>query len=233
MTKDVNDPSTLHPSERLRASDGRSLKELIRDLGEFQQYQVQMGLELFDRMAVLNQKAISIYEKVILVDGATIALSITFLTSLASRVNMGHLSPGRLPLSLVGVSWAFLLGSIYLAYRVITIRQNYEAYFYQSLRLQCSHYMHTRSKTDSIQFSTLPPTVLETGTIDLSKIHAAMAELSSAFGQEDLKKMSEVSAKIKDAPKEGLPARLSVLFALAGVILLCAFALRSLPRLFS
>jgi hypothetical protein len=159
------------------------VKDLLRELDDFQRYQIQLSLDLFDRVSRLNEQGNSVYEKLILVDGAAIALSITFLASLSSRLSAIHASHS-FPLWMVGVSWVLLLLSIHSAYRVITIRHNHIFYAYRIAAETAQSYIHQHSAMNSVELGKrLAKVELPngTGTLDFSKAFEALAELSRSL----------------------------------------------------
>lgn len=107
--------------KQLAITDIPVAREVFRDFDEFRRYRVQTGFETFEKFGKYLQQRSALFEKLVLVNGATIALSITFLASLSSHLANSPVK--HPPLWMVGASWVLLLLSTYCCYRYIVAMQ--------------------------------------------------------------------------------------------------------------
>ncbi len=78
--------------EHIEFTNLEAARKFASDGDSIQRFQMQSGLEIYDRLTKHFDAGTALYEKVILLDGAIIALSITFLGSLSSRFTSAHIT---------------------------------------------------------------------------------------------------------------------------------------------
>jgi len=98
-----------------------ALKELGAELDNFQRFRLQIALDFFQKVTEVTRDGTALYEKLILLNGATIALSITFLGYLSSRLAIVHITE-KPHLWMVAIAWSLLIASIFCCYHVIVAR---------------------------------------------------------------------------------------------------------------
>ncbi len=74
--------------EHIVINDLDSARKLLAFGDDIQRFQLQLRFDLYDRLWKQLEAGTSLYEKLILLDGAIIALSMTFLASLSSRLGL-------------------------------------------------------------------------------------------------------------------------------------------------
>jgi hypothetical protein len=111
----IEDKSEENKSVTLQASPEqlRLLTALRQDFESYQRSQVDDSYKTLDRLIRATEMRISFYEKLILLAGSSIALSLTFLASLQKNVHQGNfvVAFGRLK-----AAWILLLASTVLGW---------------------------------------------------------------------------------------------------------------------
>ncbi|QNI30529.1 hypothetical protein H7849_15410 [Alloacidobacterium dinghuense] len=229
-------PSDHTPSSEpipLHITNLNAAKELFKEFDDHRRFHLQTSLQLYDKLSSQIGIGTNLYEKLILLDGATIALSVTFLGSLSSRLGAAHLS-GHPHLWMVAFSWLLLILSIYFSYRVILDRHSSVYSVLARVSADCSAHNHQRAHVSISGLSGLLKGEILIGEdkIDVSKLFAGLAELVKQEGEDSAKRATEYAAEIRKASREGVWAKLALNCTMLAVIMLCLFTVLSLRLLF-
>jgi hypothetical protein len=173
-----------------------------------------------------NNKGSTFYERLIVADGAIIALSLTFLGTLVARTPTAHL-PRHEFYSLVCTAWGLLLVSMFLGLHQVRHFHETNTMLIRRARTLSDEYhlYHLGLLQNDLARLTAP---LSSG--DLSKEMAA----NGLQVLETAKKVRAESDEIvkqteKKSPKHRLVGRLAMLCTEAAILLLCVFTVKSLP----
>jgi hypothetical protein len=208
-------------------------RRVANDIESYQRFRIQTAMELCEKLLKQVDAGTALYEKLILLDGAIIALSITFLGSLSTHLTTAHVGT-RPHLWLVAVSWLLLIMSVYCCHRVIVDRHGASYRVLTKLSSECHQYMYQRtgillSSVGAVFTGEVP---IGAERVQISKI---MEQLNVALKQEGetvAKRMDDYITEGKKTYKEGLFAHAATGFTILAVVLLCAFTILSLDLLF-
>jgi len=206
---------------------------MFADFDDFQRFKLQTTLDFMDKLSKQIDNGTALYEKLILLDGATIALSITLLASLSSRLAAGH-SVERLHLWMVDVSWSLLILSTFFSYQVIVRRQTASLSMFLKFSSEFTNYIYQRvGVTVSYLRASLKGEVLSgTETINISKFFEAVPSLLNQEKENSLKKISDTITEWQRGNKEIVFVKLAVYSTISAVVILCVFTILSVSLLF-
>jgi hypothetical protein len=207
-----------------------ALADCYRQLVEEHRSLMQSVSSGVERSLNLNEKGASFYEKLILLDGGTIALSLTFLGAFISRTPVIHL-PRQSFLWLVCPAWLLLLGSILCCWRCITAFHIVNRKLHEQFIVLAADF-HLRLMGAQIDRSSH----LLRGELKLGALTFDLSQFISALGSSLTKIVSDQYAKydalVKEAAessrKMNRPARMATLPTALAFVLLCVFAVKVL-----
>jgi hypothetical protein len=212
----------------------KNAPQMFSDFDNFQQFKLQTTLDFINKLSNQLEKGTAIYEKLILLDGATIALSITVLVSLSSR--WADVRNAERPhLWMVDVSWCLLIFSIFCSYQVIVRRHSATLSMFLKFSSEFTNYIYLRvgvvvSYLKHVLNGEVP---YGTETVDISKVLEVVPTLLNQEKETSLKKISDTISLWRDgASKEGVFAKLAVYCTIVAVAFLCIFTILSLRLLF-
>ena len=206
-----------------------ALKDFPTELDHLQRFRLQVASDFFHKMADIIDAGTGIYEKLILLDGATIALSITFLGNLSTRLAAAKVTT-RPHLWLVGVSWSLLIISIYASYRVIIDRHKVTIQHLGRVSSLHTEYLYQRlgilvSKIGGALKVSVP---VGEDTIEFPKVMDALNQALKQEGETQVKKVADFIAESQKENKENIAARVAVTSTIAAIVLLSVFTMLSL-----
>lgn len=216
------------------SSEARAkIQQVGKDLNDHNQFVIKSSLDLFKHTYDAVSAGTAIYEKMIVLNGATIALSITLLGSLSAR-----LAAARIPIKphiwMVSVAWSLLIVSIFCCYRVIIARNSGVHGLLATLVTERTRYNYSRL---GVLFASLGPLLkgnVKVGDmkVETSKAIEALSEALKAEGDQIVLKSVEKTKAILGVSKgEAVFARIAIYSTMVSVALLCLFTILSL-RLF-
>jgi hypothetical protein len=183
-----------------------------------------------ERAFRLHENGASFYEKLILLDGGTIALSLTFLGVLIAHTPDGHL-PKQPFLWLVCPAWVLLLISICCCwYRIVSFHNLNGTLLQQMCALSSGFYLqYLGIVADRVSVAMHGELRLGQETVDLSQF---FSQISAAFrkmaSDENSKYDALVLKAIEYGQKPSHPARIAMLSTTLAFVLLCTFAVKTL-----
>lgn len=215
--------STNLEAARRFASDGDAI----------QRFQLQSRLDIYDRLTKHFDAGTALYEKVILLDGAIIALSITFLGSLSSRFTNAHITQAP-HLWMVGISWLLLIASVYCSYRTIVDRNGAGIRYLISISSERHQYVHQRLGVTLRGLASVIRGEVSHGAenIQISEMLQGLSEGLKAEGEAAVEKMDDFILEGRKKYREDIYARLAIRLTIGGGILLCVFTIMSVRILF-
>jgi hypothetical protein len=174
----------------------------------------------------LNEKACAFYERMIIADSAILALSLSFVNTLISRSSAAHI-PKHLFYSLVCAAWGLLLVAIFLGLHCI-------AHFH---RVNAGLLVWARSLSDEYHTHHLGMLMQRLAWTMTPVAAEEVRKQISSNGTEAMASATEIrsggDAKLNDLVGESRKynrlSRLLMLCTVVAVILLCIFAVKSLP----
>ena len=208
-------------------------RKFASDGDTIQRFQMQSRLDIYDRLTKHFDAGTALYEKAILLDGAIIALSITFLGSLSSRFTSAHITQA-LHLWIVSVSWLLLIASMYCSYRTIIERHGAGIRFLTTISSERHQYGHQRLGVALRGIASVIRGEVSHGAenIQISEMFQGLSEGLKAEGEAATKKMDDFILEGKKKYREGVYAHLAIGLTISGVILLCVFTIISVRILF-
>jgi hypothetical protein len=236
-----SEQQTTEKDQRVPVVDGTTItvanidaaKQWVKDFDNYERFRLQVASDFFQRVAEFSNPGTALYEKLILLDGATIALSITFLGYLSSRVTAAHLTE-RPHLWMVGLAWSLLIVSIYSCYLVIVHRHSTMLRLLGKVSQTHTHYLSQRL---SVLLSTVGKlvegdVVVGPDRVEFSKLIELLGNSAKLEGDKQIKKLEEMITKGQESYGEGPFARLAIWSTILAVVFLCTFTIRYLHLLF-
>jgi hypothetical protein len=203
-------------------------------LDSYVQFRLHTTLDYIDKLSKEVNNGTAIYEKLILLDGATIALSITLLTALSSRWSTVH--GGQRPhLWMVDVAWCLLILSIFCSYQVIVRRHSGTLTLFLNFSSDFKRYSYQRV---GVMVSYLKRilkgnVLLGEKKVDISKVFDLVPSLLNKEMEDSLKEATDMITELKyNASKENIFAKLAVYSTILAIFLLCIFTIQSVSLLF-
>jgi hypothetical protein len=201
-------------------------RQLVEEHRSFMQ-SVSSGVE---RSLNLNEKGASVYEKLILLDGGTIALSLTFLGDFISHTSMIHL-PRQSFLWLVCPAWLLLLFSMLCCWRCIKAFHIVNRKLHEQSSVLAADFHLRLMGNEMDRSSHLLRGELKVGaqTFDLSQFISALASSLTKIASEQYAKYDALVKEAAEGAREmNRPARMAILSTTLAFVLLCIFAVRVL-----
>lgn len=226
---DMSDAENHAGYIRLKGSDLKGIEELLREFMGARRLQLESMLSMTDRAIRSNEGGAHHYERLIILDGGTIALSLTLLGALISH------SPGGLPrvpfLLLVCPAWALLLVSIYCCVRQIARFHSCNKSLIEQAGSLFSdfHLQYFGILMDKAANVMKGEIQAGTETLDLSDLFSKTSEWFTKAAKVESDKFNALVQKMAEdsqrRDREAVLATQSMFFAF---ILLCAFAVVAL-----
>lgn len=184
------------------------------------------------QMCAVNEQAAGFYEKLVLLDGGTIALSLTFLGSLLSRTVPYHL-PRSVFASLVCPAWCFLLLSIFHSWKRISALLNINASLVAQLCLISDSFHYLWLGVLVKRMSSLTKGELSIGgeEKDFSQLFSKMGEALTDSESESKKLTTLIERAAEIGKTTEFNARAASVLTTVALILLCTFAVLIFVRL--
>lgn len=211
---------------RARILDKQAIADVVRGVGEMRRARFENFRAVVEQCIKINENGASYYEKLLLLDGGTIALSLTLLGALTTRTTGGHV-PRIAFFCCVCPAWALLLTSIFCCRRLMASFHNINRSLVEQVSLvhssdlatELSHLSNKLSKNLDGEIR------LEEETHDISWFFGGLSTLLSREAEEGRNKISELTQRAArvEIRKAAKIATGSTFLAL---ILLCIFAVR-------
>ncbi|HEV2379970.1 MAG TPA: hypothetical protein VG206_09275 [Terriglobia bacterium] len=193
----------------------------VREFLEGTRHLAETAASAIDGAVKYNERASLLYEKLVVLDGATIALSITFLGGLLSLSGGGHIV--RHPsLWFVSAAWAFLLSSMYFCWHVIQR-------FLQVNRAVLQQGEATIGQANLLLLKALadmPPRVTQHQQIEM--ICSLSGDLAQMIRDVGVIQKKAVEDAAKASSKSKAFQSIAFLCTSTGLFLLCVFALKTI-----
>jgi hypothetical protein len=232
---------TAEKSKTIPIADGVTLaitnivaaKEWVKDFDSYQRFHLQVASDFFQKAADLSSPVTALYEKLILLNGAIIALSITFLGYLSSRVDTARLTE-RPHLWMVGVTWSLLIVSMYSCYRVLVDRHAAMLRLLGKVSRTHTEYLSQRLGVLLATIGKLVEGDIAVGSdrVEFSKLMELFSTTAKQEGDKQIKKLEATIIAGEKSYAEGAFAKLAIWSTLLAVGFLCTFTIRSLHLLF-
>lgn len=205
-------------------SDWEALQNFFREFRELRRSHIDNAAVLLENCFKVNQASASFYEKLILLDGGTIALSLSLLGAHAS----GHI-PKQAFYCLVCPAWVLLLFSILCSgARIAQIHNVDKNLAQQFAALSAAYYLqYFGILTTKFSKLTQGKIRIESEEHDFSSFMSGLAALITKTATETQKQLSDLVKHATEADEStSRLARLAVRATQAAFILLCVFAVR-------
>jgi hypothetical protein len=215
----------IAPGEiKITVSDWQGMQDFFKEFREVRRSHLENAKSILENCFKVNQAGASFYEKLILLDGGTIALSLSLLGAHAPG---SHISKAAL-YWFVCPAWVLLLLSIYCCWHRITQFHNTNKTLVQQfVALSSAYYLHYLG-TLTTRFSRLAQGEIriETEKHDFS---AFMSDLATGLRKTGDEENTRFAALVKEASEndgKSRAARLAILATQLAFILLCVFAVK-------
>jgi hypothetical protein len=210
--------------------DVKALQEFMREFRDAQRSGIDLSLSLLDRSTRIHENAASYYEKLILVDGGTIALSLSLLGALMTRSAGGHV-PRQAFEYLVCPAWILLLLSIVLCQRCILAFHNTNVALYRKVAVASQAYENQYQSVLIARFSRLIEGEIRLGedVHDATKIFSQLSDVLLKAGNDQNQQIGKLIQEASEIVK-GMrsKARLAGMATTSALVFLCIFAIRAI-----
>jgi hypothetical protein len=222
----MSNPDQSPGEVRATILDQQAAEDFVRSVGEMRRARFDNFRAVVEQCIKINENGASYFEKLLLLDGGTIALSLTLLGALATRTPGGHVP--RIPFFwCVCPAWILLLASINCCRSLMasfhSINRNLveqvSLMHSSNLALDLGHLSTKLSKNLQGEIR------LETETYDISWLFGGMSSLLSKEAAEARNKINELTqlgAKVETKTA----AKIATASTSVALILLCIFAVR-------
>jgi hypothetical protein len=214
-------PDPEQPRAEFTATDLQAFRDSWREFTEIRRLWLDKSFSILETSFSANENAASFYEKLILLDGGTIALSLTLLGGIIAR---GSHVPRYPFMWLVCPAWVLLLTSINLCSQHIVAFHNLNKDAVEQVRVltdnQYLSYLAVILNRMSLQ---VPGEVTDTSspTVFLSKTSKDMMRAAEDQGIQ----LKELAQKVGTANKTKLKAQIAFVATWVAFLLLCTFAI--------
>lgn len=222
-------------SENVVTGNPEVIRKFIADADDVQRFGLRFRLDIYDRLSKQLEAGTALYEKMILLDGAIIALSITFLGSLSTRLANVLPPLERHPhLWMVAVSWVLLIASVFCSYRTLVERHGASLRHLTRISSEYHKYYYGRLTTVLACLGIVMKGQVnhEGETLEISQVFERLNAVIKVEGETAVKKMDDYIEEGRNNYHEKKFAKLAVWFSILGVLMLCIFTVMSLRMLF-
>lgn len=245
-----NPPPALTPKDEQPAAKtseavaAQRVDDLTKDLIGMQRLKSENTAKVFDRAMKAHENGALFYEKLILFDVGTIALSLTLLGQIAAHTPGGHV-PRHAFLWFLCPAWLLLLLSIQCCAQRITNYHNANVVLLKQMSdvFSQNHLQELNiflgRLSGLIKGITLPSEQIQQLQTSLqarwqsdqgfagafTKMQDALAEVSKAQ-TDDVSKLLQKNAELDR--KTGVAARLAIIATTVALVLICIFAIQSI-----
>jgi hypothetical protein len=220
--------SVGQPPGEIRATvlDRQAIADFVRGVAEMRRARLENFRAVVEQCIKVNENGASYYEKLLLLDGGTIALSLTLLGALATRTPGAHV-PRIAFFCCVCPAWVLLLASIFCCRSLMASFHNINRNLVEQVSLMHSSDLAVELSQLSAKLSkNLQGEIrVETETHDISWFFGGLSSLLNKEAEEGRNKINELTqraAKV-EIRKAAKVATGSTSFAL---MLLCIFAVK-------
>jgi hypothetical protein len=227
---DVPEATRTPGALRIELADLAAAKEVVREFEEHSRYVVESAAAGVERIFRVHEHGAGFYEKLILLDGGTIALSLSLLGSLLSHSPGVHL-PKTSFLWLVCPAWGLLLISVYCSWIRIISFQNINVSLAKQVSAQSSDFNLQMLGRIATRMSKAVKGEIRLGEDHLD-LNAALAQIATSTADAAREQQRQVQKLIDQANREAnrtkIYARVALICTEVGILLLCVFAVRAL-----
>jgi hypothetical protein len=216
------------PPGEIRATilDKQAIADFVRGVAEMRRARLENVSAVAEQCIKINENGASYYEKLLLLDGGTIALSLTLLGALATRTPGEHV-PRIAFFCCVCPAWVLLLTSIFCCRSLMASFHNINRNLVEQVSLKHSSDLAVELSHLSAKLSkNLQGEIrLETETYDISWFFGGLSSLLSkeaAEGQKKINELTQRAAKVEMRRAAKIATRSTYL----ALILLCFFGVK-------
>lgn len=214
----------------VRPTDPGYWRKAFAEFDEFERFRIRTTLDYLDKVNREFGIANALYEKLIILDGAIIALSITWISSLLTKWSTVHYAP-KPHIWMVDVSWCLLLVSIFCCYHVISRRHGRAFSLLLGFHSQFTDYIYARVGGLVTQLGKHLTGTIELGSnaVDLSRLFTAMNSMLTQEKDTLLKKIGDAAAMAEDTERSASTfAGIAIYSTIVAAALLCIFAITTM-----
>lgn len=210
-----------------------AVKDLFKAFDRHQRFRLQTASDFFQNCFEVARDGTALYEKLVLLNGTTIALSITFLGYLSSRLATIHITE-KPHLWMVAVAWSLLIVSIFCCYHVIVARHSAMLGLLGRVSNAHTEYIYQRLGVLLNSLGKLVQGSVAVGSekVEFSKLTETLNTLLKNESDEKVKKTTEQILKWSESHEEKAFARIAIQSTILAVGFLCLFTILSLQLLF-
>lgn len=229
----MSEPETVNRNGKtfdLHVTNVAAAKELRREFVALENSRLANVAETVRLATRANEQAASFYERLMLLDGGTIALSLTLIGYLITRGAPANF-PRGLFVGLVCPAWLLLLISIWVSLtRIVNLSHVNGSLIRQWSALTGHHYK--RNFGNLMQKASVfveGEITSEEGKIDASQLFKEVSNIAGQSAKEHFETSSSLVEKgTENSPESLLAARIPAWSTLAAFVLLCAFTITAL-----
>jgi len=214
----------------IKAANVQAIRDLYREMREARRSRLEWASSILERSMRLNENGASFYEKWMLLDAGTIALSVTFLGGLLSHTPGGHL-PTQPILCLVCPAWALLLTSIYCCWMSIASFHKFNKLLLEGFCAVLSDYelQYLGILMERASGALQGEIKLETEQIDFSKLLVGMGAWFKSKASDEACRYGALIQTATESDQKTTPyKRIAFWSMILAFILLCIFAVKAL-----
>jgi hypothetical protein len=204
----------------LTDAEKQTCQSLLREMLTVQRSYIDGISDMTDKVFKLNEQIAGFYQKLVVLDGAVIALSLSLIGSVLTYTT-GHHIPKQPFLSLVCPAWVLLLISMWACWH--NIFRCYEA----NRKMQKQH--ASMCTEHHLLYLSVVGKMLAGVSPALQGVSAEVETLQKAKNTVSSEAQTAIQAVLAVVEKPRLLfARLAGLCMIAGIVLLCIFAVKTL-----
>jgi hypothetical protein len=210
------------------AADVQAVIDFSRQFMDLRLSHLSNASSILERSFKVNDSAAAFYEKVILFDGATIGLSLSFLASFVAHTSSSHV-PRHPFLWFLCPAWVLLLVSIYCCSMRVAGYHNINNSLLRHFSALSSQYYYQHFGIITNRLSTQLKAGLNVKGKDLREVFSDVAASWMTTAELEGKQISDLLAETETADKKsGYLARAGVMATTIALVLFCIFAVKTI-----
>ena len=222
-----NTPPTIDPADREKA------EHLVDEVMDAQRSHLESASKILDKVLKLHENGASFYEKLILFDVGTIALSLTLLGQIAAHAPGGHV-PGHPFHWFLCPAWFLLLVSIQgCAQRIAGFHNTNTLLARQMSNLfSDNHAAHLKVLLTRLNAVVGRMPLDQEKTQTLSTLFSNASEVLGKATKEESDKVNELFQKAVNTDRlTAVAARISIIATTVALVLICIFTIESISNI--
>lgn len=216
------------PVGEIRATilDKQASENFVRGFGELRHARFDSFRAVIEQCMKVNENGASFYEKLLLLDGGTIALSLTLLGALAAHPPDGHI-PKAAFFWCVCPAWALLLTSIGCCRRLMGLFHSINRNLVEQVSLMHSNNLalDLSGLSSKVSKGLQGELILDAETHDLSWFFGGLSKLLEKEAGAALNRINELAGRAAKAETK-TAAKVATYSTYLAFILLCIFAVK-------